>query len=111
MCAWDRRGLERLIVDVENAQRGYLLTGRPGFLQSWLVSSILELRAAQTAADLDAVALGLGGALDDLRGAEPTAGGGLIGLVDRVQALGGSLSITSPSGQGTTLEATLPRSK
>jgi signal transduction histidine kinase len=189
----------RIVAAADHARRRIERDLHDG-IQQRLVSLILELRAARTPADLDAVAAGLDGALDELRelsrgihpanltegglrpalralarrsaipveldvevparsadvvevaayyvvsealtnaakhanaslvrvqvhaderelhltvsddgegGAEPTAAGGLIGLVDRVQALGGRLSITSPSGRGTTLEATLPRS-
>jgi len=43
-------------------------------------------------------------------GACATSGGGLEGLAERVSALGGSLSITSPPGGGTTLSAEIPLS-
>ncbi|GLF98814.1 GAF domain-containing sensor histidine kinase [Streptomyces yaizuensis] len=46
---------------------------------------------------------------DDGRGgADPRRGSGLIGLTDRVEALGGQLSLRSPSGAGTTVHLTLP---
>jgi PAS domain S-box-containing protein len=46
---------------------------------------------------------------DDGRGgADPTRGSGLIGLTDRVDALGGTIDVASPSGAGTTLLITLP---
>jgi signal transduction histidine kinase len=45
---------------------------------------------------------------DGIGGATPSRGSGLIGLTDRVQALGGTISITSPHGEGTTVEVTLP---
>jgi PAS domain S-box-containing protein len=46
---------------------------------------------------------------DDGRGgADPEGGSGLRGLVDRVAALDGSLTWTSPPGAGTRLEAALP---
>jgi signal transduction histidine kinase len=45
---------------------------------------------------------------DGVGGADPSAGSGLIGLSDRVQALGGTLAVHSPPGEGTTLEVTLP---
>ncbi len=46
---------------------------------------------------------------DDGRGgADERAGTGLQGLRDRVEAPGGTLTVTSVSGQGTRLEATLP---
>ena len=41
-------------------------------------------------------------------GATFTHGTGLLGLKDRVEALGGHLDLSSPSGAGTTLEITLP---
>jgi signal transduction histidine kinase len=41
-------------------------------------------------------------------GADPTNGTGLHGLADRLEALGGQLTLHSPSGAGTHLYATLP---
>jgi signal transduction histidine kinase len=41
-------------------------------------------------------------------GADPVKGTGLIGLTDRVQALGGTIVIHSPAGEGTTLDVDLP---
>jgi hypothetical protein len=46
---------------------------------------------------------------DDGRGgADPTCGSGLIGLADRVDALGGTIRMVSPVGQGTMLHVALP---
>jgi signal transduction histidine kinase len=45
---------------------------------------------------------------DGVGGAKLGAGSGLIGLIDRVEALGGRLRITSSAGGGTALTATLP---
>ncbi|MDQ1753205.1 MAG: hypothetical protein QOE71_4261, partial [Pseudonocardiales bacterium] len=46
---------------------------------------------------------------DDGRGgADLTRGSGLVGLTDRVEALGGRLSVQSPPGAGTTVQITLP---
>jgi signal transduction histidine kinase len=45
---------------------------------------------------------------DGVGGADPGSGSGLRGLVDRVEALGGQLSIQSPVGGGTRLDATFP---
>ena len=47
---------------------------------------------------------------DGAGGADPARGSGLIGLTDRVDALGGTIEVTSPAGQGTTLRVTLPTS-
>jgi signal transduction histidine kinase len=41
-------------------------------------------------------------------GADPAKGHGLTGLIDRVEGLGGLLSISSPTGGPTTVRATLP---
>jgi signal transduction histidine kinase len=45
---------------------------------------------------------------DGVGGADPGGGSGLIGLADRVEALGGRLAVTSPPGKGTTIRAELP---
>jgi signal transduction histidine kinase/PAS domain-containing protein len=45
---------------------------------------------------------------DGSGGADPTRGSGLIGLTDRVDALGGTIEVVSPVGQGTMLLITLP---
>jgi signal transduction histidine kinase len=45
---------------------------------------------------------------DGVGGADPGKGSGLRGLADRVEALGGQLSIRSPMGGGTRLDATIP---
>ncbi|MGB4136828.1 MAG: histidine kinase, partial [Microbacterium sp.] len=45
---------------------------------------------------------------DGCGGASLRPAGGLTGLSDRVRALGGRLRVLSPSGDGTTVEATLP---
>jgi len=45
---------------------------------------------------------------DGIGGADLTGGSGLVGLRDRVEALGGALSLRSPRGEGTSLEIELP---
>jgi signal transduction histidine kinase len=45
---------------------------------------------------------------DGAGGADPARGSGLVGLKDRVEALGGSIAVQSPVGAGTTLHAELP---
>jgi signal transduction histidine kinase len=47
---------------------------------------------------------GVGGALED-------AGTGLLGLRDRIEAVGGTLEIDSPAGRGTRLTAKVPASQ
>ena len=45
---------------------------------------------------------------DGVGGADPVRGSGLVGLFDRVAALGGSFEVSSPSGGGTHLRASIP---
>jgi signal transduction histidine kinase len=45
---------------------------------------------------------------DGLGGADPGRGTGLRGLADRVEALGGTLHVRSPAGEGTRLAAEIP---
>jgi signal transduction histidine kinase len=45
---------------------------------------------------------------DGVGGAHAAAGSGLRGLADRLDALGGTLTVESPSGRGTTLRAHVP---
>ena len=52
--------------------------------------------------------LGLSVRDDGVGGADPQRGSGLIGLTDRVDALGGTIQVASPRGEGTTLLVTLP---
>ena len=47
---------------------------------------------------------------DGSGGADPASGSGLVGLIDRVEALGGTLTLHSPPGGGTTLNIDLPLS-
>jgi signal transduction histidine kinase len=45
---------------------------------------------------------------DGVGGADPARGSGLMGIGDRVRALGGRLHVESPQGRGTIVEAWLP---
>jgi signal transduction histidine kinase len=45
---------------------------------------------------------------DGVGGADAAAGSGLRGLADRLEALGGSLTILSPPGDGTIIRASVP---
>jgi signal transduction histidine kinase len=45
---------------------------------------------------------------DGVGGADPSRGSGLIGLSDRVEALGGTFGVDSPPGSGTTLLIEIP---
>ena len=45
---------------------------------------------------------------DGVGGADPAGGSGLVGLKDRVEAVGGTLTVQSRPGAGTHLTAELP---
>jgi signal transduction histidine kinase len=45
---------------------------------------------------------------DGVGGADPTRGSGLVGLRDRIEALGGNIEIASPAGTGTSLVVRIP---
>ncbi len=45
---------------------------------------------------------------DGVGGAKPKSGSGLVGLADRVEALGGRLRVDSPLGRGTRITAVIP---
>lgn len=45
---------------------------------------------------------------DGIGGADPAGGSGIIGLRDRVEALGGTMEVSSPAGSGTSLQVTIP---
>src|SRR5882724_12987591 len=45
---------------------------------------------------------------DGRGGADPVRGSGLLGLKDRAEAIGGTISLRSPPGAGTSLHVDLP---
>ena len=45
---------------------------------------------------------------DGVGGADPARGSGLLGLKDRAEAIGGTVSLQSPPGAGTALSVELP---
>ena len=81
----------------------------------FVCSEALANVAKHAAATHASISVGIVGDLielvitDDGRGgADPAAGTGLVGLRDRVEALGGSLQVESVRGSGTRLRALLP---
>jgi signal transduction histidine kinase/PAS domain-containing protein len=64
--------------------------------------------AVRVAVEASDGVLGLSIRDDGRGGADPTRGSGLIGLTDRVNALGGTIDVASPVGAGTTLLIRLP---
>jgi signal transduction histidine kinase len=65
-------------------------------------------REAQVGVRRDGDLLILEVADDGIGGAAPGGGSGLRGLADRVEALGGRMTLSSPPGRGTTLRAEIP---
>jgi PAS domain S-box-containing protein len=64
--------------------------------------------AVQVTADTEGQALRISICDDGVGGADIHSGSGLVGLRDRVDALGGTVDVRSPPGGGTALVATLP---
>jgi len=64
--------------------------------------------SARVAARTQAGSLHLAVRDDGVGGAVAGEGSGLLGLIDRVEALGGTISVTSPPGRGTALLAEFP---
>jgi signal transduction histidine kinase len=62
----------------------------------------IDVRADQAQVTIEIADDGAGGAL-------PSRGSGLAGLIDRVEALGGTLRLESPRGAGTRLTVKIPR--
>jgi signal transduction histidine kinase len=62
----------------------------------------------QVEIDLRDRALCIAVADDGVGGADVTRGSGLLGLKDRVEAIGGTIGIESREGAGTSLTAVLP---
>jgi len=81
----------------------------------FVVSEALANAAKHAQASLIEVSLAPGdGSLllsvrdDGVGGADPACGSGLVGLTDRVEALGGSIRVRSRPGEGTHITAELP---
>ncbi len=67
-----------------------------------------QAHSAEVAAHLDNGTLVVEVRDDGVGGADPSRGSGLTGLRDRVEALGGTIEISSPAGNGTSVTARLP---
>ncbi len=75
-----------------------------------LANAAKHARASAVHVELDAPDATLRLAIrdDGIDGADPARGSGLTGLRDRIEALGGTLDVTSPAGGGTTLLIEIP---
>jgi signal transduction histidine kinase len=100
--ALDIRGISRLPQPVEAAVC-YVVSEA-------LTNAVKYANAAVIHAALDVNDTTLRLSIDDDGdgGADPALGSGIIGLIDRVDALGGKLTLRSPLGEGTSLVIELP---
>jgi len=81
----------------------------------YVLSELLTNTAKHARASFAVVEVAGGGALlrlcvcdDGVGGADPTQGSGLIGVRDRVEALGGKITVSSEPGRGTRVSCELP---
>jgi signal transduction histidine kinase len=91
-----RGGLNEVLADLQEISRG---------LHPAILSQGGSETALATLARRSAVPVELSVRSD---GHLPTRGSGLVGLIDRVEALGGTIDITSLVGTGTSLLVTMP---
>ena len=89
--------------DTTEATAYYLFVEALTNAQKYAHASSIRARATTTSRtlELEIVDDGIGGATE-------RAAGGLTGLRDRVEALGGAFTVDSPSGRGTRIAATIP---
>ena len=75
-----------------------------------LANAAKHARASAVQVELDALnrVVRLGIRDDGIGGADLAQGSGLTGLRDRIEAVGGTLDVTSPVGGGTTLLIEIP---
>jgi signal transduction histidine kinase/uncharacterized protein YoaH (UPF0181 family) len=75
-----------------------------------LTNAVKHARAsvAQVDAEVSGGTLRVSVRDDGIGGADPAQGSGLVGLRDRIEALGGTFSVNSPDGNGTTVRCALP---
>ena len=98
-------------LEIPNRRFGGIIEGTAYFVISEALANIVkhagaaEASVSVTAGDR---ALTIVVADDGRGGASEGSGSGLTGLADRVAAVGGTLSVQSPSGGGTQLTAVLP---
>ena len=79
-------------------------------LSEALTNAAKHANASQVTIDLQAAegTLSLTIRDDGVGGADASGGSGLLGLKDRVEALGGTIEVASPPGRGTRLEVEIP---
>ena len=89
--------------DTAEATAYYLFVEALANAQKYAQASSIRARATTTNRTLDLLIVD-----DGIGGATERDGGGLTGLRDRVEALGGTFSVDSPDGHGTRIAAVIP---
>jgi signal transduction histidine kinase len=99
-----------LQVDVEGRLSGQVESAAYFVASEALANAVKHSHGSEVriAAARDGGTLTLDIADDGIGGASAGGGSGLRGLADRVEALGGRLTVSSPPGRGTTLRAEIP---
>jgi PAS domain S-box-containing protein len=107
-----RRSAVPVRLDIGNQDR---LPERVEVAAYFVVSEALANAAKHARASVVQVRAGVADGLltvhirdDGAGGADPSGGSGLLGLTDRVEALGGTIAVRSPAGAGTDILAQLP---
>jgi signal transduction histidine kinase len=107
-----RRSPVPVVLDVTVERR---LPERVEVAAYYIVSEMLTNAAKHAQASAVTVEIASAGGVlhisvqdDGVGGADPARGSGLVGLRDRVEALGGTIAFRSAKGAGTSVEALLP---
>jgi signal transduction histidine kinase len=97
-------------VRVEGRLPGPIEVGAYYVVSETLTNAVRHARASVVEVDAEASdgTLRLCVRDDGVGGANPGLGSGLVGLKDRIEALGGTFSVHSPAGGGTTVTCELP---
>jgi glucose-6-phosphate-specific signal transduction histidine kinase len=82
-------------------------TEDPNHDRRWLILGVIAIAQLMVVLDVTIVNIALPSAQDDV-GLVADRGSGLVGLKDRVEALGGRISVQSVPGAGTSVFAELP---
>jgi signal transduction histidine kinase len=98
-------------VDIAGGRQPELIERTAYFVVAEALANVMK-HAGATRAAVHAVvedgALRVRVSDDGAGGADPRGGTGLTGLIDRVEAVGGTLAVESPPGAGTTIRVELP---
>jgi signal transduction histidine kinase len=99
-----------LVVRAESRLPGFVEVAAYYVASEALTNAAKHASASVVAIELDAqeAMLQLEVRDDGVGGADPSMGSGLVGLADRIQALGGRFEVISPVGKGTTILIMVP---